>query len=183
MTDQSKSGLQGLEVVRATAQQQAVVANLLELYAYDFSEFFDVKPGEDGRFGYKNLELYWSDAERHPFLVRLDGVWAGVILVKKVSQVSGDPDIWDMAEFFVLRGFRRRRIGTRIVLNIWGKFPGRWEIRVMERNELATRFWQQAVSLFAGDSATISHFEKNGERWHLFSFESPRPADASALDA
>jgi len=183
MTDRSKSGLQGLEVVRAPGQQQAVVANLLELYAHDFSEFLDIKPGEDGRFGYKNPELYWSDAERHPLLVRLDGVWAGVILVKKGSQVSEDPDVWDMAEFFVLRGFRRSEIGTRIAMDVWRKFPGRWEVRVIGRNEAAVQFWRQAVSLFAGDSASASQFEKDGGRWHLFSFKSPRLVDASAPDA
>jgi predicted acetyltransferase len=181
MTDPSKSGLEKLEVFRATAQQQAVVSNLLELYAHDFSEFLDVKPGEDGRFGYGNLELYWSNAERHPFLVRLNGVWAGVILVKKGSQASGDPEVWDMAEFFVLRGFRRSGIGTRIAMDVWGKFPGRWEIRVMGRNEAAVQFWRQAVSLFAGDSASTSQFEKDGVRWHLFAFEVPCPVTATIL--
>jgi predicted acetyltransferase len=180
MTDPSKSKPEMLEVVRALAQQQAVVANLLELYAHDFSEFLDVKPDEDGRFGYKNLQLYWSDTLRHPFLVRLDGRLAGLVLVKKGSQVSGNHDVWDMAEFFVLRGYRRRGIGTRIALDVWGKFPGPWEVRVMQRNDLACQFWQNAVSTFTGDPASWSLFEKNGERWQLFSFESPDPVAATS---
>ena len=174
MADASKRGLEKLEVVPASAQQQAVVANLLELYAHDFSEFHDVKLGEDGRFGYKNLELYWRDATRHPYLVRLDGGLAGFVFVKKGSEVSGDPDVLDMAEFFVLRGYRRHGIGTRIALNVWRKFPGRWEIRVMQRNNSAREFWRHATSTFAGDAATLS----NGERWDLFSFESPDSIDA-----
>ena len=180
MTYPSKSKPETLEVVRASAQQQMVVANLLELYAHDFSEFLDVKPGDDGRFGYKNLELYWSDPTRHPLLVKLDGSLAGVVLVKRGSEVSGNPDVWDMAEFFVLRGFRRRGIGTRIALDVWRKFPGPWEVRVMQRNDSACQFWQNAVSTFAGDTAISSIFEKNGERWHLFSFESPDPIDATS---
>ncbi len=85
-----------LEVVVASGGQQAVVANLLELCAHDFSEFYEVKPGEDGRFGYRNLELYWSDPARHPLLVRLDGGLAGLVLVKRGSEVSGDPLVRDI---------------------------------------------------------------------------------------
>jgi predicted acetyltransferase len=180
MTDPSNNRVEKLEVVRASSQQQAVVANLLELYAHDFSEFLDVKPNDDGRFGYKNLELYWSDPSRHPFLVRLDGSLAGVVLVKRGSEVSGNRDVWDMVEFFVLRGFRRRGIGTRIALDVWGKFPGPWEVRVMQRNDSACQFWRNAVSTFAGNGASSSRFEKNGEPWHLFSFQSPDLVGATA---
>ena len=178
MTDRSRNGHGKLEVVRASVQQLPVVANLLELYAHDFSEFHDVKPGEDGRFGYKNLALYWSDAGRHPFLVRLGGVFAGLVLVKQGSEVSGNPHAWDLAEFFVLRGFRRHGIGTRIAMDVWRKLPGLWEVRVMQKNDPACQFWRHAVSGFAGNSASCSHFEKNGERWILFSFDTTRPLAA-----
>jgi predicted acetyltransferase len=173
MTNPSKAAFAQLEVVRASAQQQATVANLLELYAHDFSEFHEVKPGPDGRFGYPNLESYWSDANRHPFLVWLDGQLAGFVLVKKGSEVPGNQDVWDMAEFFVLRGYRRLGIGTQIAQEVWRKLPGPWEIRVMEANRSAYEFWQHAVSAFVGDAVPSSRFEKNGNSWHLLSFESP----------
>lgn len=70
-------------VVPASRAQEPVVANLLELYAYDFSEFHDVELGEDGRFGYPALSLYWSEPDHHPFLLRVDDKLAGLILVKK----------------------------------------------------------------------------------------------------
>ena len=47
------------------------MANLLELYAHDFSEFHNVEIGEDGKFGYQALPLYWSEPDRHPFLIML----------------------------------------------------------------------------------------------------------------
>jgi hypothetical protein len=48
----------------------------------------------------------------------------------------------------------------------------------MQRNNSAREFWRHATSTFAGDAATLSNFEKNGERWDLFSFESPDSIDA-----
>src|SRR5580704_3818990 len=101
----------GLEVVPAAPDQAPLLANLLELYAHDFSEFHNVEIGEDGRFGYRALPLYWSEPDRHPFLIMLDSKLAGLALVKKGSDVSGsdvssNEAVWDMAEFFILRAYR-----------------------------------------------------------------------------
>ena len=50
-----------IEIVAAAAEQEPVLANLLQLYAHDFSEFHDVPMLADGRFAkYKPLHLYWS---------------------------------------------------------------------------------------------------------------------------
>src|SRR5438309_2939205 len=102
-----------LEVVPATFEQAPILANLLELYCHDFSEFRDLDIGEDGRFHYPSLSDYWSEEGRYPFLVRLDGKLAGLVLVKKSGSV------WDIAEFFILRGCRRRGIGMQATHEVW----------------------------------------------------------------
>jgi predicted acetyltransferase len=161
-----------IEVIPATLEQQPVLANLLELYAHDFSEFFDVEVGPDGRFGYPDLPRYWVESGRHPFLVRVDGRLAGFVLVKLGSSVSGDPAIWDMVEFFVLRRFRRQGVGTAIAFEVWKRFPGPWEIRVMEVNP-ALGFWERAVAEFSGGRFEAKQLEMGGLRWKVFSLESP----------
>ena len=74
-----------VELVPAALDQEPVFANLLELYAHDFSEFHNVELGADGRFGYKHLSLYWSEPDRRPFLIKADGKLAGLVLVKRKS--------------------------------------------------------------------------------------------------
>ena len=160
-----------VEVIPATAEQEPILANLLELYAHDFSEFHDLELGSDGRFGYKDLCLYWSVPNRHPFLVQIDGRLAGLILVKKGSAISGDEDVWDMAEFFVARGYRRRGIGAEMAHKVWRRIPGRWEVRVMESNASAYLFWEHAVTKFTGKAAHSVRFEKDGKWWRMFTFE------------
>jgi predicted acetyltransferase len=165
-----------LEVIAAAPEQEPIVANLLELYAHDFSEFYDLDLGADGRFGYRDLPLYWSEPNRHPFLVRMDGNLAGFVLVKRGSLISGDEAVWDMAEFFVVRGYRRRGIGTQVAHEVWRQFPGRWEVRVLQSNHSAHHFWKHAIKAFVGQAIDPVPVEKNGEDWHLFSFESARGA-------
>jgi len=155
-----------IEVIPATPDQEPILANLLELYAHDFSEFHGLELGADGRFGYTHLPLYWREPERHPFLVRSDGKLAGLVLV------TSNENIWDMAEFFVVRGYRRRGIGTHIAQEVWRRFPGQWQVRVMESNRSANQFWERAISVFAGDAIRSIRVEKSGQYWRVFSFES-----------
>lgn len=167
-----------VELIAAAQHQQAVVANLLELYIHDFSEFHGVEVGEDGKFGYPNLSLYWSQPDRHPFLVRVDGKLAGFVLVKK-STVGDRDAVWDMAEFFIVRGCRHRGIGTDVAHEVWRRFPGHWKVRVMQSNVLAHHFWRRAISVFTGETANPVHAEHGGECWQVFSFES-KPVSGNA---
>ena len=162
--------MENIEVCVAAAEEEPILANLLELYAHDFSEFLDIKMSPDGRYGYAQLPLYWREPNRHPLLVRVDGNLAGFVLVK------GDENGWDMAEFFVVRRYRRRGIGSEIAHKVWRQFPGRWAVRVMESNQSAQQFWERVIRAFAGESVHAVRVEKDGTGWQVFSFETGRIA-------
>jgi predicted acetyltransferase len=165
-----------IEVVPATPEQEPILANMLELYAHDFSEFVGLRLGPDGRFGYRHLHSYWEEPGRHPFIVKAGGHLAGFVFVRRGSAISGDADVWDMAEFFIVRGFRRLGVGTEVARNIWRKFPGRWEVRVIDRNRKAGVFWRRAINLFLGEAIEPIPFVEDGQGWHAFSFDSERAA-------
>ncbi len=158
-----------IELVAATPEQAGILENLLELYVHDMSEFFEVPLGEDGRFRYPNLPLYWSEAGRYAFLVRVDGKLAGFVFVKQVSGTDGGP-IWDMAEFFVIRGLRRRRVGLAVAREVWKRFPGEWEVRVTESNAGGQRFWPKAIGEFVGAAVEPLYLETSRGRWTVYSF-------------
>lgn len=168
----------GVEVVPATPEQEPVLANLLQLYAYDFSEFLNLTIEPDGRFHYPWLPLYWQEETRFPFLVKVDGYLAGFVLVSKGSLISGDPEIWDMAEFFIMRRYRRRGIGGVIAHEVWRRFPGKWEVRVLESNVAALPFWVATVNAFAGSDVEAVSGEKGSKRRRVFSFASAPPSDS-----
>ena len=172
MTQPEKEPAAQLEVVPATLEQEPILKNLLELYSHDFSEFQDLSIGEDGRFGYKYLPLYWSEPDRYPFLVRMNGKLAGFVFVKRGSEVSGREAIWDMAEFFILRAYRRRGVGTQTAHEIFRRFPGLWEVRVMPSNVSACHFWARAISSILGRAIHPARVKKDTKLWELYSFES-----------
>jgi predicted acetyltransferase len=155
-----------VEVIPATADQKPALANLLELYVHDFSEFTEVELGADGRFGYASLPLYWQEPDRRPFLIRVDGKLAGLALICRSQKV------WDMAEFFVVRGYRRQGVGMEAAQEVWRRLPGRWQIRVMESNAGARRFWESAIAQFVGWEIPSMRVVKAAKCWDVFSFES-----------
>jgi predicted acetyltransferase len=165
-----------IDVIPATREQESTVDNLLELYAHDFSEFHNLVLGHNGRFGYKNLSLYWRDPHRHPFLVEVDGRLAGVVLVKSDPPAPGKEPIWDMAEFFIARGYRRHGVGTAVARRLWERFPGCWEVRVIESNSGAFQFWQRIIAEFSGEEIESQRIRRDGVPWRLFSFDSRKRA-------
>ncbi|MGH3281079.1 MAG: GNAT family N-acetyltransferase [Trebonia sp.] len=71
-------------------------------------------------------------------MFRVDGAWAGLALV-----FTGDPH--DIAEFFVMRKYRRRGIGAEAVAQLFERFPGEWTVRQQLSNPAATTFWRKAI--------------------------------------
>ena len=161
-----------IEIVSASREQEAVLANLLELYIHDFTEFLHREISADGRYGYERLPLYWSEPDRHPYLIRTDGNLSGLALVTRGPDLSGQETVWDMSEFFVLRGCRRLGIGTRAAHAVWLQHPGRWQIRVLESNVPAQHFWARAIAAFTGKAVIPTPFEDGSSRWRVFSFDS-----------
>ena len=113
----------GTVVLEAASSTDAgLISNLLELYAHDLSEAFPIEVGSDGRFGYDRLPLYWSEPRRRfPFIIRCGGAIAGFALVMRGSPATDDPEDLDIAEFFVLRRYRRAGVGRRAAFLLWDR--------------------------------------------------------------
>ena len=158
----------------ATADDAALLSNLLELYIHDLSAVFpSVELGSDGRFGYSKLPLYWSEPDRHfPFLIRWDSRVVGFALVTRGSPASDDPNVFDVAEFFVIRRHRRSGVGRRAAMLLWTRLPGSWIVRASEGVPGAVPFWRSVVAEFTSGAAAELERPGSPYGWHVFSFAS-----------
>lgn len=164
-----------VELQRATARDRVALENLLSLYGHDFSEIRGGVPGPDGRYAYPHLARFLEGPGREPFLIRADGSLAGLVFVSSGSALGGgNPDVWDMTEFFVVRGLRRRGVGEAAARAAFRRFPGSWEVRVMDRNRRAFDFWRRAIGRHTQESYTLERRElEPGVVWHVFCFLQP----------
>jgi predicted acetyltransferase len=150
----------------AAREEQPLLENLMQLYAYDWSELRDADVGDDGRFAAMELAPYWLDAWRHPLVIRVEEKLAGFALVLERSRLTGSSGVFDMAEFFVLRRYRRRGVGMAAACAAFDRFKGPWEVRQRDENGAATAFWRRAIGGY-----TQGHFEEL--RWNAAEWTGP----------
>jgi predicted acetyltransferase len=167
--------------------RRAVLENLFQLYVHDFSDFMaaQVELGEDGRFPpYPPLDHWFEGAQDRPAsLIRVEGRIAGFVLVNRISH-SGLPLDWNVAEFFVVRKYRRGGVGMAAAHRLWRDLPGRWEAAVARRNTPALGFWRRAIADFEG-VAGIEELDIQNEHWNgpVLRFVSPVTQKTDALRA
>lgn len=114
----------------AGPDDRELIARLLADYLFEF----------DGRTEpYPYLDAYWSEPERLPFLVELDGEAVGLCLIR--VREGG----WDFAEFSIVPEQRRNGVGRAAVEAVAARAraaaAGHLEAKVHPDNLEALPFW------------------------------------------
>lgn len=146
-----------VQIAPAAAEEHDVLEALMQLYVYDFSEMLALDVGDDGRFRGAPIE------GRDAFLIRVDGKLAGFALIAGKSRLTGEDGVHDVAEFFVLRRYRRTGVGEKAARSLFDRYAGRWEVRQKKENTRAIAFWRRII-----DRYTDGRFAEetiDDERW------------------
>lgn len=134
-----------VKVIKSSLDQKPVIAQLYELYTYEMTDLADFDINDNGYYGYKELPLYWVDNNKYPYLVWVNNKLAGFVLIQKGSPIDEEPNVWDVAEFFIMRKFRCKGVGQRVAHELWDAFSGLWQVRVWDNNTIAHTFWDNAI--------------------------------------
>ncbi|OGO29854.1 MAG: hypothetical protein A2136_05350, partial [Chloroflexi bacterium RBG_16_54_11] len=152
-----------IEVNPATVTERPILRHLMELYQYDFSEFDGADTGPLGLYDYPYLDHYWVEAERSPFLVRVGANLSGFVLVARYNYLTGAKDCWVMAEFFVMRKYRRHGVGEHVARYILDQFPGAWQVGQITENQAASAFWRKVIARYTHGS--FHEYALDNENW------------------
>ena len=140
------------EIIPATKRHRRVLRQLFELYAHDFSPMTGSDVNERGTYTEENFLMGWWDEhadEFHPFLLKLDGQWAGFAWVEAGSYIKPDEDRhWLMDEFFIMRKYRGRGMGEWFATQLFERFPGVWEVGEIDANTDAQHFWRKVIGRY-----------------------------------
>jgi len=162
-----------IEISPATITERPILRNLMELYQYDFSEFDGADLSSLGYYDYPYFDHYWVDPERMPFLVRVDGNLAGFALVARFNYLTGLKDNWVMAEFFVLRKYRRQGVGEHVARFIFDQFPGEWQVGQITENQAAAAFWRKVIARYTHENFREHNLDNDNWRGLVQIFSSP----------
>ncbi len=149
-----------IAVLPVLVKDKSVIQRMMELYQHDFSEFENIDLDEHGYFGYPYLDYYWVEEDRHPFMIQVDGKLAGFVLVNQCTYLPDSQ--YSIAEFFILRKYRKRGIGRQVACYVFDLFSGCWEIHQIHANKVAQQFWRNVIGAYtAGNYTEIVIEEQN----------------------
>lgn len=140
-----------IEILETTIADKPLLSNLYQYYMYDFSHLVDdMDLLEDGRYSIDDLNGYWIDPRTHVFLVKVDGKVAGFALIDEPS--PGDTEKFiDMAEFFILRKFRKSGVGEYFARQMFDRFRGKWRVSEIHTNTGAINFWRKVIGRYTNN--------------------------------
>lgn len=157
-----------------TRESESILSNLFELYAYDFSEHTPLQLQPSGRFEVAPGNGWWTREDHFGYFIKVAGKLAGFALLRTGSRVTNQPDVMDVAEFFVLRGMRGRGIGQSAAHALFGAFPRTWEVRVRRTNVGALAFWSRAAAAWLRHPVASQPFRSEDVDWDLLQFVTSR---------
>lgn len=130
-----------LNVRVAGSGDRVTISNLIQLYLYDMASADPFSIGVDGKYDYTMLDQFWE----HPYLLEVDGEIVGFALVVSHCPITGTSPCWFMAEFFVMRPYRRKSIGAAAFAKIKARHPGKWHVATGTGNRQGEAFWSNAI--------------------------------------
>lgn len=147
--------------------QRDLLRHLWQLYVYDFSEFMNWNVSWQGQFPENDLDDCWVNPRRHQFLIDVDGHPAGFVLIDRLDRghLSSRGPVMDLREFFVLRAYRRRGVGTTAATRAFDLFHGTWEVVELAENVAAQHFWRRVIGAYSGgrySERPIAHGDMRG---------------------
>ncbi len=145
-------------------EQKSVFIQMMELLNYDFSEFSDDDINEYGYYGYDRIDDYWNDEGRFPFFVRVDGKLAGLVLLRSCSVYNNLDNAHNIAEFFIMKKYRRKGVGRIVAIEVFNRFKGNWEVSIWANNNVARYFWKNIISYYTKEQySTFSSSSSESE--------------------
>jgi predicted acetyltransferase len=126
-------------------ERRALIERLGQLERHDLSEFRGYVPDADGVFEFDRLPLFFTEPDRHVYLIQHGTTPAGFATTRPLPDGSTS-----IGGFFVVRGLRKQKVGHRAALALLRQRPGRWSIAFQEKNAGAARFWRRLATTAVG---------------------------------
>jgi len=139
----------------------------MQFYIYDFSEYIKYDVEDNGLFApYPHLDDYWKEtSNKFPYIIKKDDKYVGFVLVRFIE--TQERMYFSIAEFFILKKYRRTGIGKAIAVMVFDLHKGLWEVFQKESNKPAQIFWKKVIEEYtkgqyrerSEDGKRIQNFE------------------------
>ena len=162
-----------LQISLARPQEKETLRNLMEKYLCEFSQWELTDVDEQGLYGYQWLDFYFTEKNRWPYFLRVDGKLAGFVRVNDFPEVPEEKMDYCISEFFILPRYRRRGVGKEAVFRILDMHRGKWQLKRHPHNIPSVHFWNRVVNEYTRGNFRLIEGYPNPE----VNYEDGTPAD------
>ncbi len=162
-----------VEIVEVTAENKAVLNNLMEKYLYEFSQWEKTDINENGLYDYEYLDCYFTEENRYPYFIKSDRKLAGFALISDYPEVPDEETDFCLSEFFILYKYRRSGVGREAVAQILDKHHGKWQLKRHPHNTASVYFWNSVIDRYTNGNYRLIEAYPNRE----VDYEDGTPAD------
>ena len=135
-----------VELKQVELEEREILANLLEKFDYEFSQYDGRDVNKLGLYGYPYLDCYWTDKDRRAYFIFVSGKLAGFAMIYNYRE-EGDPETdFQISEFFVMYKYRRLGVGKQAFFQLLDKHKGRCGLKCVSKNVSSVRFWENVIN-------------------------------------
>jgi predicted acetyltransferase len=167
-----------VDIVLVKREEKEILRNLLEKYAYEFSQYTLMDVNDLGLYGYDWLDCYWTDKNRFPYFIKVDGKLTGFVMVNNYPEVPNTKVDFCISEFFVMHKYRKQGVGKAAAFKVFDLHHGSWQLKRHPKNKASVYFWDKVIKeytnnqfeLILGYDNSIDNYE-DGTPGDIFFFK------------
>ena len=152
-----------IELIEAAESEKTVLFNIFEKYFYEFSQWVKIDVEDDGLYHYEWLDCYFTEEKRFPYLIKVDGKLAGLVMVSDYPEVPDEPTDFCLSEFFVMHKYRRCGVGRKAVFQVLDRHHGKWQLKCHPHNIASVKFWNTVINEYTGGKFRVVENYPNKE--------------------
>jgi predicted acetyltransferase len=148
-----------IEVRATSADDRIAITNLATYFRYELLPFaedgglkmnrFGIVAGDDAPTHAESTAgeaIWWSKPGiLLPMLVTVNDEPAGFVDVARPPHASPSVD-YRIEDFFIVNKWRRTGVGREALRIVVERYPGKWEVGWLPKNEPAARFWRAVTT-------------------------------------
>ena len=134
-----------MELIPITTENASIFDFFAQDYEAEFSALTHKEPNATGQFA---LEADWHLPNQGFYLFNQEKPTGFVIRAQTEEGRS------DIAEFYILPCYRKRKCGTYLACAIFDRFPGPWQVRQLQAANEAIAFWRATIQAYTGGKYT-----------------------------
>ncbi len=158
-----------VKIVEAAPSDKPKFEQLLDQYLSELKTYREFNVGATDSTTYPDLDSYWNEKGRHPYLFYYKNELAGFSFMRDTHSTESLSS--QVAEFYIIPGKRGIGIGQKAAVIIFEMFPGYWELQVHSKNKAAIGFWKKCLRSKAKYEPNVSRITIDDGSRTRFNFE------------